>query len=107
MEPEIDLTELDDNASNLEIFALQILARVVLLEEKRFMRVSSMRVFCRMDISIFCKQDNGRHYYFVNEITWTHSAALFPQWDTNSRLNNLFSHISNILHYLANTDKWI
>jgi hypothetical protein len=101
MEPEIDLTQLENTNSNLDYFTLRILARVIALEERRTGRMSGLRVFCRMDISIYRATERGDHQYYVNEITRTHGGALFPKFDSNKRLNNLFNHMSNILHHIS------
>lgn len=103
MEAEIDLTELEDLDSNerLDIFALRTLARVIALEERKTGRMSGLRVFCRVDVSLYRESEGGSHRYFVNEITRTHGAALFPNWDVENRLGFLFNHMSNTLHYIS------
>jgi hypothetical protein len=101
MSPEIDLTELDVRDSSLDDFALRILSKVILLEERRTQRKSGLRVFCRLDVSIYRKTESGEHCYFVNEITRTHGAGLFPQYDSNNIRNHLFTHISNTLHHIS------
>ena len=103
-DPEIDYTEFDDPKSNLDVFALEILARVILLEERRLRRWSGLRVFCRLDVSIYREQEGGLHHYFVNEITRTHGAGLFSLWDTNIRLNGFFNHMSQVLHHISSTE---
>lgn len=102
MNPDDDLTEMDGvKLSNVNIVALQTLAQVIALEERRMQRMSGLRVFCRLDLSIYRHTESGKHEYFVNEITRTHGAALFPGWDSNNRLNFMFTHMSNILHFLS------
>ena len=103
-DPEIDYTEFDDPKSNLDVFALKILARVILLEERRLRRWSGLRVFCRLDVSIYREQEGGLHHYFVNEITRTHGAGLFSLWDTNIQLNGFFNHMSQVLHHISSTE---
>ena len=101
MEAETDLSKLDLTITNLDIFVLLSLTNIIQLEEKQLDRLSGLRVFCRLDMSIFQEQDSGEHHYFVNKIMRTHSAALCPHWDTNNRLNYLFTHMSNILHHMS------
>ena len=96
----MDLTEFDNIESSLDKFVLDILVRVIALEERRMGRMSALRVFCRLDVSIYLEK-GGEHKYFVNEITRTHGAGLFSQWDSNNRLDFLFIHMSNILHYIS------
>lgn len=96
----MDLADFDNVDSSLEKYALDILGRVIALEEKKFGRMSALRVFCRLDVSIYLEK-NGDHKYFVNEITRTHGAGLFPQWDSNQKLDLLFIQMSNTLHYIS------
>jgi hypothetical protein len=107
MEPHIDLTELDNSDYDLNFFALRILNRVISLEEKRSGRMSGLRVFCRLDVSIFMEKDGMTHRYFVNEITRAHTAALFPQWDSNQRLDLFFSHMARTLHYISKSKLYL
>ena len=101
MDSEVHLAEFDDNTeSTIENFALDILARVIALEERRMGRMSGLRVFCRLDVSIY-RERNRVHKYFVNEITRAHGAGLFPQWDSNKRLDFFFVLMSNLLHYIT------
>jgi hypothetical protein len=94
---EVNLTDFDKLDSIIEHFALNMLARVIALEEKRMGKMSGLRVFCRLDVSIY-RDGRGEYNYFVNEITRTHGAGLFPQWDSNNKLDLLLSNMSNTLH---------
>ena len=96
----MNLEEFDIAESNIDNYVLNILARVISLEEKRIGRMSGLRVFCRMDVSVY-RTTSGDHRYFVNEITRTHGTALFPKWDSNNRLGYLFKSMSNVLHYIS------
>jgi hypothetical protein len=109
MEAHIDLTELDKEDSNLDIFALRILSRIISLEERRSERLSGLRVFCRLDVSIFREEEDGTYRYFVNEITRTHGAALFPKWDKDNqqRLDLLFARMSKTLHYISKSKLYL
>lgn len=96
----MDLTEFDNLDSSIDHFALNMLVRVISLEERRTRRMSCLSVFCRLDVSVYRKK-TGEHKYFVNEITRTHGTALFPQWDSNNSLDLLFTHMANTLHYVC------
>jgi hypothetical protein len=107
MEANIPLAELHKPESDLDIFALRTLSRIISLEESRLGRLSGLRVFCRLDISVFRERDGGQHRYFVNEITRTHGAALFPKWDSYHKLDLLFSTIANTLHYISKSKLYL
>ena len=107
MDADMDLSELLKKDTNLDIYALKMLGRVIALEERRTGRMSGLRVFSRMDISIYRERVTGDHHYFVNEITRTHGAALFQQWDSSHRLNLLFTHMSNTLHYISHSKLYL
>ena len=94
MKAGVDLTELEERESDLEVFALGMLGKVIMLEENQTGRMSGLRVFCHLKI----EKGSEKHSYYVNEITRTNGAALFRQWDSDSRLNMLFTHMSNTLH---------
>ena len=106
MDSEVGLYEYDNIDSSLDNFALNILARVVALEERVMGRMSGLRVFCRLDVSVY-QEKNGDHKYFVNEITRTHGAALFPQWDSKKRLDSLFTNLSDTLHYISSNKLYL
>lgn len=101
MTADVDITELDDHKSTLDFYTLDMLARIIALEERKLGRISGLRVFCRLDVSVFRVRESGEHHYFVNEITQTHGAGLFPRWDLNQRLNYFYHHLSNTLHHIA------
>jgi hypothetical protein len=61
----------------LKDFATKTYRYLVNEEEKRIDRPSDLRVFCRLDISIFLNNLTNQHEYFVSEIVTTHRAALF------------------------------
>lgn len=101
MTSDIDVTALDNHEESVDFYALDTLARVIALEERKTGRISGLRVFCRLDISVFRESESGKHSYFVNEITRSHGTALFPRWDSRNKLNFLYHHLSETLHYLA------
>ena len=69
----------DDPKNLFEHYALTILGKILLLEERQTGRMSGLRMFCRLDVSVFREQATGKHSFFVNEITRAHSTGLFQE----------------------------
>lgn len=59
-----------------EDFVTAVLERLSELESKQTGRPSSLKVFCRIDVSVILGQDN-RASYFVNEVERTNTASLW------------------------------
>jgi hypothetical protein len=98
----MDMVELDIDENQMSHYVLNIFGRIIRLEEKRTGRMSGMRFFCRMDVSIYRHLSTGEHQFFVNEITRTHGAALFADWDTLRRMDDwMFPSMSKTFHYAA------
>jgi hypothetical protein len=95
------MEEFDDQQKLIESYALTILGKVILLEEKKTGRMSGLRVFCRLDVSIFREQATGSYSFFVNEITRTHGSGLFHGWIVHEQGDFLFEHLSEVLHLVA------
>ena len=67
-----------DNDSSFEMFALKMLGKLILAEEHESGQLSSLRIFARLDISIY--RDNSRNQsrfqYVLSEVNRTLSTAL-------------------------------
>lgn len=100
-EDDVGMEDFDDPQNLFEPYVLKMLGNIILLEEKRTGRMSGLRIFCRLDVSVFREQETGKHSFFVNEITGSHGAALFESWITHSMADSLFRHMSNILHLVG------
>jgi hypothetical protein len=98
---DISMEDFDDPKNMFEHYALMILGKTILLEERVTGRMSGLRVFCRLDISVFRERETGKHSFFVNEITRSHGTALFVEWITHGLTDPFFHHLSDILHLVA------
>jgi hypothetical protein len=72
--PYVSPADLDNDLHN---FVLNILASLITQEEARGIKISGLKVFARLDISVFRRVDGGKLTYMVNEITRGHAASLF------------------------------
>jgi hypothetical protein len=96
------MEDFDIDGQQMDHYILNIFGRVILLEERKTGRMSGMRIFCRMDVSIYRHLGTGKHQFFINEITRTHGAALFSYWETKQRLDGFFfTHLSKTLHQVV------
>ena len=98
---EIPVEDFDDPKNLLENYALTILGKIILLEERQSGRMSGLRIFCRLDVGVFRDQATGEHCFFVNEVTRTHTAALFQEFLSHQMADPVFSHLSDLLHMVA------
>ena len=80
-----------------------MLSRAVLAQEFYLKKESCMRIFARMDISVY--QRNGKFHYFVNELTSSHNTALFLEWDHGS-MDYAIQDLSKALHFVAQRDRF-
>jgi hypothetical protein len=97
----IKSSDFDDTSTLFESYALQMLGKIIVQEENVTKRMSGLRIFCRLDISLYREASTDQHQFFVNEITRSHGTALFQPWDTGSRLNLLFSELEQVLHLVG------
>ena len=72
--PYVSPADLDND---LHIFVLNVLASLITQEESRGIKTSGLKVFARLDISVFRRVDKGKLSYMVNEVTRGHTASLF------------------------------
>jgi hypothetical protein len=75
-----------------------MLYRLITAEEVIIQRRSSMRLFVRMDISVF--QRDGKFHYMINEITRSHQTALFLHWD-GGKMDHCIQELVRAFHYIA------
>lgn len=96
--------DFDDPTKSFEFFALSMLARLIVTEECQFdnEKFSGLRIFCRLDISVFREQNTGKYQFFVDEVTRTHGAGLFKRWDTIRNTDFGFQGMEEVLHFVVN-----
>jgi len=98
-----DLSPLQEEEEKvLPRFVLDMLYRLVTAEEFITGRRSCMRIFVRMDISVF--QRKGGFNYMVNELTRSHQTALFLHWG-NGRMDLCIQDLAKVLHFVAHCAK--
>jgi hypothetical protein len=95
------MEDFEDPHNLLEHYALTILGRIIALEERRSERMSGLRIFVRLDVSVFRERDTGRCRFFVNEITRTHGTGLFQEWLDRDQADFLFQELCEVLHLVA------
>jgi hypothetical protein len=64
-------------------------------------RMSGLRVFCRLDVSVYREKATGKHSFFVNEVTRTHGSGLFQHWTDHQMADPFFVHLMHVLHLVA------
>jgi hypothetical protein len=97
----VTVEDFDDPTKLFEFYVLNMLSKIILLEEKRIGRMSGLRLFCRLDVSIFREGETGKHQFFINEITRTHGAGLFHQYMTHDQMDIFVNHLSDVLHLVS------
>jgi len=82
-----------------------MLGKLIIAEEQCSGRVSSLRIFCRLDISLYrdISRDGGQGYkYVVNEVNRTFSTCLFYNHSQpNGMGDGLFWHLAQALQHVA------
>lgn len=84
------------------MFALQMLGKLILAEEKNSRQLSSLRIFCRLDISVYrdASYDDGGFQYVVSEVNRTTSTALFtPYAEPIGTRHSMIRHLAQVLHH--------
>lgn len=83
-------------------FVLSMLGKLVLAEERRYKRFSGLRIFARMDVSVFRHSETGKYQYFVNEVGRAHSTHLFHNYVDESGIgDHMITNLVKLLHYSA------
>jgi hypothetical protein len=80
-----------------------MLTKLVPADEFITKQRSGMRIFLRMDISIFLADGTPR--FFVNELTREHCTSLFQAWDRASRTEVMIQEFAKLLHFAAIKDR--
>jgi hypothetical protein len=93
-----------DEENLFEYYVLRMLGKIILEEERQMGRMSGLRIFCRLDVSVYLDKAGGKHSFFVSEITRSHGAALFEAWDTRGLFDLFFTHMAQIL-YLVSSER--
>jgi hypothetical protein len=89
--------------TTFERFALKMISKLVPAEEFITKQRSSMRIFLRMDASVFLA--NGKPHFMVNELTRTHHTGMFHRWDSHNRNELLVQELAKVLHFATIQDR--
>ena len=95
-----DLVEKD---YKFEVFALKMLSKLIPAEEFCTKRRSGMRIFVRVDASVF--RAGGRTHFVISELTRSHETGMLLYWDTHNRNEHLFQELARVLHYATVQDQ--
>jgi hypothetical protein len=104
---DVPMEEFDDIKNLLEHYALTMLGRLITLEEREMGRMSGLRVFVRLDVSVFRESRTGAYRFFVNEITRGHGAGLFQEWVSHEKADFLFQHLAEVFHLVASNKLYL
>lgn len=78
-------------------WVLQTLEKLIIIEEDESELTSSLRVFVRLDVSVFYDARTRTHRWFVNEVTRSHDTCLWLQvLDEHNRLEALNAIVNRL-----------
>lgn len=90
-----------DAATSFPHYALRMFSKLVAAEEYIVGQDSGLRVFARLDISLFTIASSGQCYFMVNDVQRGHHTAFFGEADTIGQFGILRQELSHTLHYIA------
>lgn len=77
-------------------YVLSMLGQIILAQEFQSGHFSGLRLFCRMDVSVYQSTDEKFHY-FVNELDHSTHTGLWPNWDLHSVIETAWNELSGLL----------
>jgi hypothetical protein len=83
--------------SDFERYVLSMLGQMILAYEYHSGLFSGLRIFCRMDVSVYCQ--GNRFFFFLNEFDHSNATGLFSFKDTHGDLHTAFVDLSLTLEY--------
>jgi hypothetical protein len=95
-----------DFENSFERYSLDMLGKLVAVEEFITKRPSGLRTFCRLDVTVFRDCQTGNFQYTLNDINIGHSLALFSYWDKAGQMKIMFQEIYKTLHFLSYKRKY-
>jgi hypothetical protein len=79
-----------------------MLGKLVLAEEREYRRFSGLRIFARMDVSVYRDKTNQVYRYVVNEVARGHTTHLFHGHDSDlGTSDHMITNLALLLHYVA------
>lgn len=97
---DLSVTLYDDKTS-FDLFALRTLAKLIKAEEFITSQPSGLRVFVRLDISVFLKSGADKCQFVVNEVTRGHNVGFWSAWCTDVKMDTILQELSYTLHFLT------
>jgi len=91
----------EDQSTEWQEYVLGMVSKLIQAEEHTSGILSGLRVYCRLDVSVFWDEIGNRHQFFTNEITRGHCSGLFSHWDKENRMMTVFKSMSKSLHFLV------
>lgn len=97
----IDSEQLQKSTSAFLTFAEDTYNALVKYEEEIY-KPSSLRVLCRLDITVLKSQETGEYSWFVNETATSHLCGLFLEHLPRSKARAVASSYGNaIIHFAS------
>jgi len=78
-------------------YILQTLYGIIEAEELISKKKSGLRIFCRLDSSVYKNAEMGEYAYYPNEVTHSINTGLFDQ-QTPGHLHTIWEEVSRSLH---------
>jgi len=86
---------------SFEHFAMQMLSKLVPAEEYMTGRRSGLRVFCRLDVSVYKDSRDKSMKFLLDNIARSQTTGLFLEWAKTSRRGVFFRELSSGLHCMV------
>jgi hypothetical protein len=100
--PELSKAQIDPEKT-FELFALKMLSKLIPAEEFITNRESGMRIFVRVDASIFLAEEET--HFIVNELTRSHNTDMFNHWDEAFKNELLVQELAKVLCFVSLRDR--
>ena len=88
---------------SFERFALRTLAKLIKAEESVFSQPSGLRIFVRLDVSVFVKAGENQCQFVVNEVTRGHNTGFWAAWCVGFDQESIIQELSYTLHFLTHS----
>ena len=77
------------------------MAKLIKAEELVNKKPSGLRIFVRLDVSVFAKAGEDGYHFVVNEVTRGHNTGFWGRWGKKEEQDALFQELSYTLHFLT------
>lgn len=90
-----------DDKTSFDRFALRTLAKLIKAEEFTISQPSGLRIFVRLDVSVFVKSGANECQFVVNEVTRGHNVGFWSAWCTDKEMDTMLQELSYTLFFLT------